>query len=239
METQSPGYEPKKGDRSLYTEEYGMVQGRTVAQEYTRILEEKFKDSIGKKVIELGVGSGSLIPFLREKFGEKTFGMDISDWILRSNKIRNGLVQGDLQDLPIAKSSVDVVVSLHTFEHSPDLKRALEEVERILIPGGEAIIVVPRPQLGIRQLGALVDTLRIYAGVEKLLEEWKKTDGNKVAAIWKQFKKAWDEAGKLHVQNVTPEMIEEVITKMEITEARTIFVAEEMGSSWVVTLRKK
>lgn len=240
METPSLQQGHVRGDIRLYSEKYGEVQERSVAKKYLEILEQKYPDSTeGKRVLELGVGSGSLMPFLRNKFGEKVFGMDISEWIVRNNKIRKGLLAGDLQDLPIAPRSVDVIISMHTFEHSPDLKRALEEVERVLVPGGEAILVVPRPQLEIRQLGALVDTMRMYTGLDKLLETWKETEGNKVVAIWNQFKKAWIEAGKLHVQNVTPEEVEKAETALEITEARTVFVPEEFGASWVITLRKK
>jgi ubiquinone/menaquinone biosynthesis C-methylase UbiE len=226
-------------NRSLYGKEYGEVQGRGVAAEYLKILYDKLTGNEGR-VIELGVGSGSLIPFLENKFGKKNvIGLEIG-WILRNsplNKDKNN-IEGDIESLPIASNSVDRVVSLHTFEHAPDLQLALEEVERILTPGGEAILVVPRPQFKLRQLGALVDTLRMYAGFEKLKESWVKAEGNKVFSIWNQLKLAWDKAGEYHVQNVTPKKIEEAGTNLRIMEAQSVFVPWEMGSSWVITLKK-
>ena len=223
-----PGLDHVRGVGGLYSEDYGKVQTRGVADEYLDILNQKYPHySDGKRVLELGVGSGSLMPFLRNRFGEKVFGMDISEWILRNNKIRAGLLAGVLQDLPIAPRSVDVIISLHTFEHWPDLERALEEVERILVPGGEATLVIPRPQVKIKQLGALVNTMRVFKGVEKLLESWVKTDGKEVREIWHKLESAWKK------------MEEEVEKKLEITEARTVVVPEEFGSAWVVTLRKK
>lgn len=239
METISRDPDRIKGDLSLYSKEYGEAQGRGVAPEYLKILKEKFIDTKDKTVVELGSGSGSLMPFLKENF-KTVFGMDINQHILRSNENKTGLVAGDLQDLPLASNSVDEVVSLHTFEHSPELNVALHEVNRILKLGGEAIIIVPNPQLHIRQLGALVDTMRMYTGSEKLLAAWKAAEGiGKVTAILNQFKLAWDVAGKLHVQNVTKESIEAAKTGMEITEVKLVYVPEESGKSWVITMKKK
>ena len=227
-------------DISLYGEVYGKVQGRGVATKYTHILDEKMSGKEGR-ILELGVGSGSLRPYLETKFGkENVFGLDINMWILRNSELNTGKnnIVGDIESLPVASGSIDRIVSLHTFEHAPDLQLALEEVERILTPGGEAVLVVPRPQFKLRQLGALVDTLRMYAGFEKLKESWVKAEGNKVLSIWNQLKLAWNKAGEYHVQNVTPRKIEEAGTHLVIVEAKSVFVPQEMGSAWVITLKK-
>ncbi len=237
--TDNIGEARPKTDRSLYGREYGEVQGRGVATEYLKILDENLTGKEGR-VLELGSGSGALLPFLESKFGEKNvIGLDINPWIIRNshfNKEKN-IIEGDIESLPIASSSIDRIVSLHTFEHAPDLKMALQEVERILAPGGEAIIVVPRPQFKMRQMGALVDTLRMYSGIDHLKEAWVKAEGNKVLAVWDQLKKAWDKAGEYHVQNVTPEKVEEANIHLSI-KGETVFVPSEMGSAWVITLRK-
>ncbi len=223
-----PGLDHVRGVVGLYSEDYGRVQSRGIAEEYLVILKQKYPSySDGKRVLELGVGSGSLMPFLRDRFGEKVFGMDISEWIVRNNKIRAGLLAGELQDLPVAPRSVDVIISLHTFEHWPDLERAIQEVERILTPGGEATLVVPRPELKVKQLGSLVNTMRKFVGVEKLLETWVETEGEKVTEVWNKLKIAWEKVE------------ENVETKLEIADARTVVVPEEFGSAWVVTLRKR
>ena len=48
---------------------------------------------------------------------------------------------GDSGALPIASDSVDVVVMHHALEFADDPRRALREVERVLIPEGIAVIV--------------------------------------------------------------------------------------------------
>ncbi|KKT36242.1 MAG: Methyltransferase type 11 [Candidatus Collierbacteria bacterium GW2011_GWB1_44_35] len=207
----------------LYGKEYGEIQSRDLAKEYLEVLNKKFTDVKGEKVLELGVGTGSLMPFLMEKFGEgHVFGVDINGWLLRnSGKVKEseGGIEGKIEQLPIASGSIDRVVSLHTFEHSRDLRAALNELERVLVPDGEALIIVPRPQFGIKELGALFDTLKLYPGFDNLI-------------------KAWKMAGEYHVQNVTPKKISEAETDLVIAESETMFIPSEWGSVWVVTLKK-
>jgi 2-polyprenyl-3-methyl-5-hydroxy-6-metoxy-1,4-benzoquinol methylase len=50
---------------------------------------------------------------------------------------------GDALQLPLADASRDVVVSFETLEHLPDQQRFLEEVRRVLRPGGLLIISTP------------------------------------------------------------------------------------------------
>jgi SAM-dependent methyltransferase len=49
----------------------------------------------------------------------------------------------DLQALPFADSTYDIVYASHVLEHVPDDGRALAEIHRILAPGGIAILPVP------------------------------------------------------------------------------------------------
>ena len=49
----------------------------------------------------------------------------------------------DLQALPFADASYDVVYASHVLEHVPDDRRAIAEIRRVLRPGGLAILPVP------------------------------------------------------------------------------------------------
>jgi SAM-dependent methyltransferase len=55
-------------------------------------------------------------------------------------------IQLDLQAIDLPDASVDVVLSAHVLEHVPDTDRALEELLRVLKPGGHAFLQVPLPQ---------------------------------------------------------------------------------------------
>ena len=43
----------------------------------------------------------------------------------------------------IPKESIDIVISSHTIEHIPDDLRAINEIYKVLKPGGRAIINTP------------------------------------------------------------------------------------------------
>jgi SAM-dependent methyltransferase len=51
--------------------------------------------------------------------------------------------RADLQALPFADGSYDVVYASHVLEHVPDDASAIAEIRRILAPGGIAILPVP------------------------------------------------------------------------------------------------
>jgi len=113
-----------------------------VGMELQKILDARYTNPHGKRVMELGFGEETLMPFLFYKFGEKVCRMDLGDWNQRNRKVNAGLVQGELQCLPISENSVDVVVSVNIFEEKFDLARAIGEIERVLIKGGETLIIV-------------------------------------------------------------------------------------------------
>lgn len=52
-------------------------------------------------------------------------------------------VQGELERLPFASTSVDVVVSFQVIEHLADPRGYLAEIARVLAPGGLALISTP------------------------------------------------------------------------------------------------
>jgi ubiquinone/menaquinone biosynthesis C-methylase UbiE len=51
--------------------------------------------------------------------------------------------QADCLSLPFADQSFDLVVSLETIEHLPDPPRFLNEISRVLRPGGELVLSCP------------------------------------------------------------------------------------------------
>ena len=62
---------------------------------------------------------------------------------------RHGLtgIRGDVDELPLADNSVDVMCFLDVLEHLIEPQRALREAARVLVPGGRVVINV-RPIVG-------------------------------------------------------------------------------------------
>lgn len=96
-----------------------------------------FKD--GEIVINLGCGA--------QKY-EGVLGMDVLPK-------ENVDIVHNLNETPwpIETSSVDVILGFHVFEHLADLNKIMEEVYRVLKPGGRLVIEVPY----FRHVGAFQD----------------------------------------------------------------------------------
>lgn len=52
-------------------------------------------------------------------------------------------VKADICNLPFAENSFDFIICNHVLEHIPDDTKAMEELYRVLAPGGTAILQVP------------------------------------------------------------------------------------------------
>jgi len=52
-------------------------------------------------------------------------------------------IELDLQDIHLDSGSVDVLLTPHVLEHVPDTERALDEIYRVLAPGGAMYLQVP------------------------------------------------------------------------------------------------
>jgi len=87
------------------------------------------------RIIEVGGGSGRVA---------RTVGatvLDPAEGMLRRAR-RNGLetVRGSATDLPHPDGSVDAIVVVDAFHHFPSQSRCLEEMARVLAPGGVLVI---------------------------------------------------------------------------------------------------
>ncbi len=50
----------------------------------------------------------------------------------------------DLTAMPFADGSFDIIICSHVLEHVPDDARAMQEILRILAPGGQALLLTPQ-----------------------------------------------------------------------------------------------
>jgi SAM-dependent methyltransferase len=126
----------------------------------------------GRELLEIGCGAGGMLAPLA-RYGRVT-GLDIAVDYLQHCKSRGfpRMVAGSGYELPFADGGFDVVALFDTIEHIPDDRRVLEEVKRVLRPGGIVFVSVPAYQFLYSQNDRVVHHQRRYTarGLRRVLE---------------------------------------------------------------------
>ena len=104
-------------------------------------------DLRGRRVLEIGCGRGVFARVLAER-GAELVAADFSSTAVRYAEQRLSelgvkTVVADIQAIPLADESFDVVVSQETVEHVHDPARALAELVRVTRRGGTLILTGP------------------------------------------------------------------------------------------------
>ncbi len=107
-----------------------------------------FAEAKGKKVLEIGIGHGADGAMFAANGGIYT-GVDLTDAALEASK-RHFMVLGltgtfrkeNAEALSFPDESFDLVYSHGVLHHTPDTQAAIDEVFRVLKPGGEAIVML-------------------------------------------------------------------------------------------------
>jgi ubiquinone/menaquinone biosynthesis C-methylase UbiE len=100
----------------------------------------------GETVLDLGSGGGIDVLLSARRVGPsgKAYGLDMTDEMLalaRENQRNSGIenvefLKGEMENIPLPDSSVDVIVSNCVINLSADKDRVLREAFRVLKPGG-------------------------------------------------------------------------------------------------------
>ena len=99
-----------------------------------------------RRLLEVGAGSATLVAQLDAPLRSAC---DLSLPMLRSGRRADGVapVLGDTEQLPYSDASFDGVLSVNLLEHVPHPARMLGELQRVLEPGGRALLVTPNGDL--------------------------------------------------------------------------------------------
>ena len=123
----------------------------------------------GGKILEVGVGTGLALPLYGP--GTDVTGFDYSGEMLEKARERvakqglshvKSLVRMDARHIEFPDASFDQIVAMHVLSVVPEPERVMGEIERVLKPGGQVIIVNHFADGG-GMLGALERVLKPFA----------------------------------------------------------------------------
>ncbi len=102
----------------------------------------------GKSVLDVACGAGYGTAVIAD-VARRVVGMDRSGAAVqyartRYRRANTAFLVGDAERLPFPEASFDAIVSFETIEHLPDIPRYLEEIRRVLRPGGAFVVSTPR-----------------------------------------------------------------------------------------------
>ena len=99
-----------------------------------------------KTVLEVGCGEGEMAEQIASRLGVELVAIDLSPRMVELARARGLDARvADIQSLPFADDTFDVVLAAWMLYHVPDLDRGLAEVARVLRPGGALIAVTNAP----------------------------------------------------------------------------------------------
>jgi len=124
-----------------------------------------------ERLLEIGLGSGVLIPELAARAG-RYIGIDIHDSLDLVKAQSDGLGQGidllraDVRALPFAGDSFDLIFALSVLEHMDSLDSAIDEIGRVLQPGGRLLVGFPIENVFSN---ALLDLVKLMTDFDRKL----------------------------------------------------------------------
>jgi SAM-dependent methyltransferase len=98
----------------------------------------------GQQALDVGTGTGHFAVDLAAR-GLSVIGVDLSTQMLtvaRESATAMHLVRGDAARLPMASESFDLVLSVTALEFAADPERAVQEMWRVVRPGGRLVVGV-------------------------------------------------------------------------------------------------
>ena len=137
---------PHKPGSLEFFEVYNTKREAIESIEYSYRLHE-YRDFKGKMVLDIGSGNGYVLSKYAGE-GADVFGIDITPAGIELCRqrfkyldLKGDFRVADAQDLPFESNTFDCVCSMGVLHHVPDTQKAIDEIHRVLKPGGRLIVM--------------------------------------------------------------------------------------------------
>ena len=143
----------------------------------------------GEKILDVGCGTGILLPLLKEKTGTEgtVIALDFSANMLKKAQEKFGekfqYVQADVENMPLEDFYFNKIIIFNSFPHFSNKKSALSEIRRVLKPGGSLLIAHDTSRKRVnsfhRKVGGAVKN-DVIPNDRKMIELFKKAGFAKI-----------------------------------------------------------
>ncbi|HEY8928482.1 MAG TPA: methyltransferase domain-containing protein [Mucilaginibacter sp.] len=98
----------------------------------------------GDQLLDVGCGSG-LFAGVASTTGAYVTGIDASEALISEARQRGttaNFATGEMEELPFANATFDVVCGFNSFQYAANVQNALAEAYRVLKPGGKIVVMI-------------------------------------------------------------------------------------------------
>jgi 2-polyprenyl-3-methyl-5-hydroxy-6-metoxy-1,4-benzoquinol methylase len=194
--SKTPGRTGTRGDRAHFYERFAADFDREMnPYEVEKRLRLIFSDVLGaldlndRSLLDAGCGTGLFSRAAVER-GARVTSVDVGPALLAevAKKCDSERVVGSVTELPFPDDTFEVVICTEVIEHTPEPRRAVAELARVLEPGGTLVLSTPNrvwhPMIRLANLLRL----RPYEGLEnwvrwRELRRWIPEDGLRLTEL--------------------------------------------------------